>query len=217
MNNIMSFWGSKVSWGLLISAILGDFIVAYILALFYPGYSHSKQVMSVLGNPHSPVATYLHIWLIVLGGLVCISAVNFYLTYSPVSKNLAGAGLVILIIFGVGAGILSGIFSVNETKEMETLGSKIHGIGAGIGFMALTFIPLIIGMLSVKSNDTAIGAVSFVSFVLSLIFFVLFIMSEKEAFQNTVIGLTGLWQRLLLGSMYVPLLLISLKNICNHQ
>ncbi|SKC69145.1 DUF998 domain-containing protein [Maledivibacter halophilus] len=209
----MSLWGSKLSWILLIIAIIGDFVVAYVLAFFNPGYSNTKQVMSVLGNPKSPVALFYNVWLIILGILICISAVNFYIVYSGVSKNYASAGLIILFIFGIGAGIISGIFSVNEGKEIETITSKIHGIGAGLGFLGLTFIPLVVGLISFKEYDSIIGIVSIAFFILSIVLFVLFIMSEKEAFQNSIIGFSGLWQRLLLASMYMPLLLIALKHI----
>lgn len=209
----MSIYGSKLSWILLLIAITFDFIVAYILALFYPGYSHTKQVMSVLGNPKSPVAVFYNIWLVILGILICISAINLYNTYSVVSKGYALAGTIILIIFGIGAGILSGIFSVSETKQLETVSSKIHGIGAGIGFLVLTFIPLIVGVLFFKQGDSIIGIISIIFFILSIVLFALFIMSEKEAFQQSIIGFSGLWQRLLLASMYIPLLLIALKHI----
>lgn len=213
----MSFWCSKLSWMLLIIAIIGDFAVAYVLAFFYSDYSHVKQVMSVLGNPKSPVAFLYNLWLIILGILMCISAVNFYITYSNVSKSYANAGLIILLIFGIGAGILSGIFSVNEGREIETISSKIHGIGAGVGFIALTFIPLVVGVISFKEYDSIMGIVSIVLFILSIVFFALFIMSEKEGFQNSIIGYTGLWQRLLLASMYMPLLLIAFKQIMTIQ
>ena len=42
-------------------------------------------------------------------------------------------------IFVVGAGLISGFFSVNESKDIITTASKIHGVGAAIGFMALFF------------------------------------------------------------------------------
>ncbi len=144
---------------------------------------------------------------------MCVSAVNFYIVYSEVSKGYASAGTIILLIFGIGAGIISGIFSVNDVKKIETIASKIHGIGAGIGFLVLTFIPLVVGVISYKENDSIIGIISIVFFILSLLLFVLFIMSEREVYQNSIIGLSGLWQRLLLGSMYIPLLLIAFKNI----
>lgn len=209
----MSIYGSRLSWILLLIAITFDFVVAYILALFYPGYSHMKQVMSVLGNPKSPVAVFYNIWLVILGILICISAVNFYNVYSVVSKGYALAGTIILIIFSIGAGILSGIFSVGESKAIETVALKIHGVGAGVGFLVLTFIPLIVGVLSFKQGDSIIGIISIIFFILSIVLFTLFIMSEKEAFQQSIIGFSGLWQRLLLASMYIPLVLIAIKHI----
>ncbi len=41
-------------WYILLAALIGDFLVCYILALFYPKYSHTKQVMSVLGLSKLP-------------------------------------------------------------------------------------------------------------------------------------------------------------------
>lgn len=212
----MNLWSTKLGWMLLIIAIIGDFAAAYILAFYYAGYSHMKQVMSVLGNPRSPVAFFYNIWLIILGILICISAVNFYNIYNQFSRGWACTGLVILLTFGIGAGIIAGLFSVNEGKEIETLASKIHGIGAAIGFLALAFIPLVVGVLSFKALDRKIGILSILFFILSMAFFVLFIMSEKDVFKNTIIGLSGLWQRLLLASMYMPLLLIAQKHIMTN-
>ncbi|MDF2879253.1 MAG: hypothetical protein K0S30_2349 [Clostridia bacterium] len=210
---MMSLWSAKFGWILLVIAIVGDFLIAYILAFYYSGYNHMKQVMSVLGNPKSPVAFFYNMWLIIFGILICSASVNFYHTYCKVSQSYARIGLIILLIFGIGAGIIAGVFSVNEGREIETLASKIHGIGAGLGFMALTFLPLVIGLISFKNSDSVIGTASIIFFIMSIVFFVLFIMSEKEIFQDSIIGLSGLWQRLLLASMYMPLLLIAQKYI----
>lgn len=212
----MHLWNSKLSWSLLIIAIVGDFIVAYLLALFYPKYSHMKQVMSVLGNPESSVALFYNIWLVVLGILLIISAFNFYHVFSPVSKSWALIGCVLLMVFAIGAGVLSGIFSVNENKEEESMAAKIHGIGAGLGFIALAFIPLIVSLLLFKSDDYKTAALSLFFFLLSLVFFVFFVISEKEVYKDSILGLSGLWQRLFLASMYMPLLLIALKLILEN-
>ena len=77
----MVFWGSTLSWLLLIIVILADFLFTYVFSLFYPGYSNKNHVISLLGNPKSPVATVFDIWLIAAGLLFCISAVNFYIVY----------------------------------------------------------------------------------------------------------------------------------------
>jgi len=213
----MSYLHTRMPWILLIIALVGDFAVPYSLAIFYPGYSHRKQVMSVLGNPKSPVAKVYNIWLIILGILICFSSIKVYMVYQRVSNFYAGTILIIMVLFGIGAGVLSGLFSVDETKDMESRASKIHGIGAGIGFMLLTFIPLIIGLLSFKVSNRIFGLFSILLFIVSVFFFVLFVMSEREDYENSVIGQTGLWQRLLLASMYMPLFLVACYNILSTQ
>jgi len=97
--------------------------------------------------------------------------------------------------------------SLKFPKDMQR---KHYGIGAGLGFIALTFIPLIISVLLCKTNDKITAMISLIFFVISLI---LFIISEKESYENTILGLSGLWQRLLLASMYMPLLIIAIKYI----
>ncbi len=131
----------KNIWWLLIISVVGDFLVPYLLAPFYKGYSHKKQVMSVLGNPESPVKTLYNIWLIMLGILLAISTLNIAKLYYTVSRCLTIALVISVLIFSIGAGILAGVFSVNKTKEIQTLASKIHGIGSALGFMALMFNP----------------------------------------------------------------------------
>lgn len=74
------------------------------------------------------------------------------------------------------------IFSVNESKEMVTTASKIHGVGAAIGFMTLLFFPLLNGIVLFKQKDIIEGIISISSFVFALIFFACFVMGDKEQF-----------------------------------
>ena len=100
--------------------------------------------------------------------------------FAHVSATLATTGSVILFIYGIGACIFAGLFYVNTTKSIETFPEKIHGIGSGIGFMALLFLPLITGLLCFKSGNMMAGTVSVIIFILGIVFFVLFVMSEKN-------------------------------------
>ena len=205
----MSFMQTPIPWILLIIALAGDFAVPYILAAFYPGYSHKKDVMSVLGNPESPVARIYNVWLVILGVLICLSAIRVYIEYQGLSKFYSSAIQITMFVFGIGAGVLAGIFSVDADEGAESAASKIHGIGAGIGFMLLTFVPLIIGLLSFKGGSRGFGIFSIIMFIISIALFALFVMSERESYKDSVIGLSGLWQRLLLASMYLPLFLLA--------
>lgn len=203
----------KIGWILMITAMVGDFLAPYVLALFYKGYSHKKHVMSVLGNTESPVRILYNIWLILLGLLLAISTKSIVELYDVVSHGLAIALVILMFIFAIGAGILAGIFSVNKTKEIQTTASKIHGVGSALGFMAMAFAPLIISILSIKQRDYVIGVISGFSFTLTLLFFILFILSDKQKFKDTRIDNEGLWQRLSLLFMYIPFIYIAIKSI----
>ena len=50
----------SVGWYFLMAAAGLDLLLPFLLAPFYPGYSHRRQVMSVLGSPESapPHQTY---------------------------------------------------------------------------------------------------------------------------------------------------------------
>lgn len=200
-------------WYISLIAVIGDFLVCYILALFYPRYNHTKQVMSVLGCSNSPVRKVYNLWLVILGVFMIFFGVSLYVRYEDVSKPLAIMAMNILVLYGIGGCILSGIFSVSETKGMETVAERVHGIAAGVGFMSLAFMPLIVSLLYFKLNRMVIGISSIAVFVLTIVLFIVFVMSEKERFTGTVIGKSGLWQRLLLGCMYTPLLIIGIDNL----
>ena len=57
------------------------------------------------------------------------------------------------------------------------------------------------------------GTVSIVSFAAALIFFVLFVMSDKQEFKDTIIDNEGLWQRLNLAFMYLPVAITAIVRI----
>jgi len=204
---------SKLLWVLFLLGLIGDFVIVYILANFYPEYSHLKHVMSVLGNSNSPVHSIYNIWLIILGIIMCVFGGSVYFQYKNVSKTLSIVISHIIMLYGIGGCIISGIFSVNETREIVTIQSEIHGIGAGIGFVLLAFVPLFIGKLFIKSQNRKLGNISIILFIVCLLLFVVFIMSEKEQFQDSIVGYSGLWQRLLLGVMYLPLAILCFTII----
>lgn len=198
---------------MILIAIVGDFAVPYILAPFYKGYSHTRSVMSSLGNPSSPVRMLYNIWLVVLGVLLLVSCKLIYIRFLSVSKGLSIALIVLVEAFAIGAGVISGLFSVNERKDVVTIASQIHGIGASVGFMLLLFAPLLLAILFFKENHRFEGGFSLVCFVAAFVFFGLFIMAEKQPFQNTIIALEGLWQRLTLLFMYLPFLGVAISEL----
>ena len=93
------------------------------------------------------------------------------------------------------------------------MASQIHGIGSVIGFMLFLFVPLLLAILSFKAGERSFGIVCIISFIIAMVFFVLFVMSDKPEFAGTIIENEGLWQRLNLVFMYLPFVLVSIKQI----
>lgn len=198
---------------ILLFTIVGEFIVPWILEQFYSEYNGKIMVMSALGSPQSPVRLIYNLWLVWLGGFLAYTAGAYFLSLRAKFPILAVFVLLSIGIFAVGAGLISGFFSVNESKDIVTTASKIHGVGAAIGFMALLLFPLLNGIVSFKQNNMIEGINSISSFVLSLIFFACFVMGDKEQFQNTILKYEGLWERLALFCMYIPFVYNSMSNL----
>ncbi len=132
---------------------------------------------------------------------------------SPESMIVAILQLISILTFAIGAGILSGLFSVNESKDVVTIASKIHGSGAAIGFMTLLFFPLLSAILAFEIGDIAFGIVCVVVFILAIVFFAFFIMGDKKEFKETVFVNEGLWERETLLCMYIPFVYHSMDKI----
>lgn len=186
----------------------------FLLAPTYHGYNHLTQVMSALGNSKAPLHILYNIWLIMLG--ICILFCNFklYLVIAEKSSSIAIILFAIICIYAIGACILSGFFPVGETKELKTISAKIHGYGSVIGFMLLLFAPLLIGFYFFKIPNGLLGVFSLICFTFSLLYFTLFVMADKPEYQGSIIAFEGLWQRLSLLCMYLPVIALCITK--NH-
>lgn len=204
---------SKIFNLILLITIIGEFLLPFILKFFYLGYDSKRMVMSVLGNPKSPVKIIYNIWLVWLGFFLLLTSFVIFSETERTSLKLAVWTFVSISLFAVGAGILSGIFGVNESKDVVTAASIIHGFSSAVGFMALLFYPLLSGVAAFKNNDFIQGTACVSAFVFALIFFVFFIMGDKDKFKDTVFSYAGLWERLSLFFMYVPFLYRAVKNM----
>ena len=189
---------------ILLFTIIGEFLLPCILEHYYPTYNGKTMVMSALGNPQSPVRHIYNLWLIWLGSFLVFTAVAYFEKTSVEFPILSVLIFLSIATFAVGAGLISGSFTVNESKNIVTMASKIHGVSAAIGFIALLFFPLLNGILLFKQNAAIFGIVSIISFIFALTCFVCFIMGDKEQFQDTVLRYEGLWERLTLFCMYIP-------------
>lgn len=152
-----------------------DLIIPFLLAPFYKDYNHLTQVMSVLGNSKAPLHSIYNIWLVAFGVAILISAflisaLQLYPTVAQVSSSISIMLFSVIVIYAVGGCILSGIFSVGETKSLETLSAKIHGYGSVIGFLLLTLAPLFVGLYFFKVSNGLLGILSLICFIVNICF-----------------------------------------------
>ena len=210
MDNIVN---TKIFNILLLVTVLGEFILPWVLKYFYRGYNSKTMVMSALGSPESPVRAIYNIWLVWLGVFLFIAGYVFFMEAKVISSVLAVLLWVSIGVFAVGAGILSGIFSVNESKDVVTTASKIHGAGAAIGFMFLLLFPLFSALIAFKMGDKLQGVICIIAFVLAFVTFGCFIMGDKEELQKTIFAYEGLWERLTLFFMYIPFIYKAVVNL----
>ena len=192
-------------WFFLLIAMAGDLLISLFLPLFYRDYNSLTMSISALGNPSSPVRIPFNIWMLVEGILFLLALPAIDHSFRAISGGITNVLIVFIAIFAVGACLFTCFFSVNESRDVVTVASKIHAAGSVTGFMLFLFVPLLVGILSFKDHNTTMGVFSVISFVLALVFFTLFVMSDKPGFKNTVIDHEGLWQRLNLLFMYLPL------------
>lgn len=190
--------------------LFADLIIPFLLAPTYKGYNHLTQVMSVLGNSKAPLHLIYNIWLVVFGVAILISTLQLYPVIAQVSNPISIMLFSVIVIYALGGCILSGIFSVGETKSLETLSAKIHGYGSVIGFLLLTFTPLFVGLYFFKVSNGLLGILSLICFIFAIGFFALFVMADKPNYRGTIIAFEGLWQRLSLLSMYLPIAILCI-------
>jgi len=177
-------------------ATIGDFFVPYLLGKKYPDYSNLKDTISTLGTNKSPVKKLLSSSLITTGSLLVVFSIGhiFIFTNYPWENVLYILGV---FVFGLGS-ILAGIFPEDVKGTEETTSGKIHGIASGLGFMFLTFNQLWMFLIT---EDIGLKTFNITFFVFGFLTFIIFVISYKRD------GLTGLWQRINLATLYLPLII----------
>ena len=134
--------------------------------------------------------------------------------YKNSSSRWLAAGLAVSLGgFALGAGILAALFPTGLTKDLSDPSALIHGIASALGFFALLFLPLWRALLALETDSPVMAWACFAALGLALVFFTLFVLSDKDRFQGTAVAREGLWEQLCLAAMYVPLLLDAIVHL----
>ena len=185
---------------ILIVASLLDLLIPLFLGFKYPNYNHFYDTISTLGTNISPVKKWEGLNLILVGILFIAFAFGQRFEFSN-NGSIYDLYLMGIVVFGIGC-ILAGIFPEDPKGIDETLSGKIHGISSGFGFIFLILCPFWAIFIEEYTSNKILNIVLL---ILSLLAFILFLISEKS--ENGIFKYTGLFQRLNLIFLYSCLII----------
>jgi hypothetical protein len=191
-----------------LAACVGDFLFTFLLGSRYPGYNQITDVMSLLGTSGSPVSHIISLWWIILGFLIIIFAIGFRFAFSPPGINLK-ISFWLLVIYGVGEGIGSGLFKANGGENSMTSSYIIHDIFGGAGVLAILILPLAVARILPFSLSLFFRRFSWFVLICGTLLLILFTFRFTGSVSTFPAKYTGLWQRLFVFDFYIYLLVIA--------
>jgi hypothetical protein len=190
----------------------GDFLSLFIFGPDYPGYSQLHDTMSSLGSSASPVSDIISAWWVLLGILMIMFAFGFRSAYPPRDKYVRIV-FWLLILYGLGEGLGSGLFKADRVSGSYTTSFIVHDILGGAGVVAILVLPLIIQKISPFFSSPRFIRFSYITFVLGTLFLVLFSFRFIGNGENIMAEYKGLWQRLFILVYYIYLTTIGIKIV----
>ncbi len=198
-----------------IIACIGEFVFMFVFGAFYPGYSQLKDTMSSLGSSVSPVSNEISIWWVIMGVLLIFFGIGFKKAFSEKGKFSKIASWLI-IFYGFGEGIGSGLFKANHVIDELTTTAIIHDILGGIGVASILLLPLIMQKVVTKNEKPVFYRMSLIVFIIGIITIFLFLFRFSSDENNFFSIYKGLWQRLFMLNTYIYLTTIAII-IINKQ
>jgi len=199
---------TKIAAILCIMICVSDFIVVFLLGNHYLGYSQLKNTMSSLGASISPVSNIISIWWICIGMVFICFGVIFWKTFNGNSKNIK-LGSLLIIFYGLGEGIGSGLFKADKIDGKMTNSFLLHSLAGGIGVLAALLLPLVLRKAIVTQKKSQFYIFSWIIFAVGLITTILFTFRFSPNEDNFISLYKGLWQRLFMLNLYVYFIVLS--------
>jgi hypothetical protein len=192
-----------------IIACVGEFLSLFIFGAFYPGYSQLKETMSSLGASVSPVSNEISAWWVIMGLLIIFFGIGVKESFSEKRKKATIASWLI-ILYGFGEGIGSGMFKADHVLNNLTNSGILHDILGGIGVTAILALPLVMVRVITKKENLFFYRLSWIVFFGGIVAVILFAFRFSHNENNFLTLYKGLWQRLFMLNTYIYLTTISI-------
>ena len=200
-----------------IVACSGDFLVLFLLGMQYPGYSRLKNTMSSMGITSSPVATPISLWWIFWGILIIFFALGLRTAF-PWRKKAAHFASWLVILYGLGEGVGSGLFHADKIGTPMTWLGLAHNVAAGVGVASVMILPLAMVRIFPKSVFHRFWLFSVLVAIIGTIgvsmFYIASLWNAPDHFVSTY---KGLWQRLFVLDYYTYLIAIAVKMLISKS
>jgi len=191
---------------------IGEFAAIFVFGSYYPGYSQLKDTMSLLGSSISPVSAEISTWWALAGILLMFFGTGFRKAFLEKGRYSKLASWLI-ILYGFGEGIGSGIFKSDRIANELTTSAFIHDAFGGIGVASILLFPFIMQKVFSKNEKPVFYRISQIVFVTGLITILLFLFRLLPDENNFFSIYKGLWQRLFMLNTYFYLTFIAILMI----
>jgi hypothetical protein len=194
-----------------LAGILGcliDLWATYFLGNRIDGYSQFRGTMSQMGISSSPVAKEVAICWIAMGILIIIFGLGIRIAYEDRKETMIIISW-LLILYGFGEGLVSGIFPADKAGQAHTWTGIVHNMIGGVGVTAIMLFPLY--MLKVLPDFKWI---SIIVFSIGITGIILFGIGRLVAATDNVLSVyKGSWQRLYVINYYIYIIIIALNML----
>lgn len=199
-----------------ILAIMLDIVSMFAFGILRLGYNSMNETVSSLGSSSSLMSTQISVIWIIVGVLLIFFGFGFRKEFSEKGRFAKGASWLI-ILYGFGEGIGSGVFKADRIANEPTTSGVIHEILGSLGVIAILFLPLIMQKVITKKENPSFQIISIFVFVSATLFMLFFLFRFSADGTNFFSVYKGLWQRIFILIIYIYLLYIAILMIKRHQ
>ncbi|MHC5247975.1 DUF998 domain-containing protein [Enterococcus sp. LJL90] len=209
-------WLQKNGFFILLLGVISDFLTPYVLNLFYQGFNPLTMYVSALGSDDSPVRLAFNLWSIISGCLMLLGIPAVWQRYRRKTPLLALLLSLAIAFFAIGDCIFTGVFTYSAETGPLTLEMLVHNLASGAGIVGFMVVPLLLSIYFRRSHPKRSRNLLIV-FFLSMILSIVSGSKDLPLINQIPVTYEGVWQRLNLFFLYLPVALLSIFEIQNRN
>jgi hypothetical protein len=194
-----------------VAGILGCLIdtgATFLYGARIEGFNQFRIPMSQLGIASSPVAMEISVSWILMGIMLIIFGPGLRFAFEG-NKRSAIIICWLLILYGFGEGLVSGIFPADKAGEAHTWIGYVHNLIGGVGVIAIMIFPLF--MINLLPE---IKWITIIVLIIGTIGVILFGIGRLIASPTNFLAVyKGSWQRLYVFVYYIYIIIIAVYMI----